>query len=241
MSVRHFHGPVVRSSQRNAVTLADFLHAGLLPPLIQQRTDLPGLAKGIVYYQDVLGIVTQVRRYHVPNLEANRQGAHQHHHGHDILNHDNDLAVNRLGLESERAAHNLDGLRLLDQQGRHKAGQDSEYHDKAQYKQHIDRRNRLENGYLVLKNPGGRRRKRFGQQDGQQHRDGTDNGAFRDNFEENAPFLSSYQTPGGHFLGSETGQRRGHIDIVQHSKGQQKQAHSQKQVYEAAVAELDSI
>ena len=83
MSVRHFHRQVVRSAQRNTITLPHFFHTGLSTKAVQQRTDLPGLAKGIVYNQDVLGIVTKVRRYHVPNLEANRQGAHHHHHGHD--------------------------------------------------------------------------------------------------------------------------------------------------------------
>ena len=241
MSVRHFHGPVVRSSQRNAVTLADFLHAGLLPPLIQQRPDLPGLAESIIDHEDVLGIVTKVRRYHVPNLEANRQGAHQHHHGHNILNHDNDLAVNRLGLEPKRSPDNLNRLRFLDEQRRDNTGKDTQHQDKSEHQQDIDWCNGLENRHLILQNSGSRRRKRFGQQDGQQHRDSADEGALGNHFEEDAALVGTYQAPGGHLLGPEAREGRGHIDIIEHSKCQEQDAHGQQQVHETAVAELDGL
>ena len=241
VTVRHFHRPVVRSAQRNTITLPHFFHAGLLPPFIQQWTDLPGLAKGIVYYQDVLGIVTKVRRYHVPNLEANRQGAHQHHHGHNILNHDNDLAVNRLGLEPKRSPDNLNRLRFLDEQRRDNTGKDTQHQDKSEHQQDIDWCNGLENRHLILQNSGSRRRKRFGQQDGQQHRDSADEGALGNHFEEDASFIGTNKAPGGHFLGPEARQGRGHIDIVQHGKRQEQDAHGKQQIHETAVAELDGI
>ncbi len=49
----------------------------------------------------------------MPNLEPHREGAYQHHDCHHILHDDNDFAINRLGLEPERTAYNLNGLRLL--------------------------------------------------------------------------------------------------------------------------------
>ena len=241
MTIRHFHRPVVRSSQRNAVALTNFLHAGFRAQAVQQRPDLPGLAKGIVNHKNVFRIVAQVGRNHVPNLEAHREGAHQHHDGHHILHDDDDFAVNRLGLEPERTADNLDGLRLLDQEGRYDTGQDTQNHDEAQNQQHIDRRNRLEDGYLVLQQAGNRRTERLRQQDGQQHRDAADERTLRDDFQEDAALVGTYQAPGGHFLGPEARQGGGHIDIIEHCKCKEQDAHRQQQVYETSVPELNGL
>ena len=240
-AIRKFHRPVVSPAQRNSVALSYLLHAGLLPPLVQQRTDLPSLAESIIHDQNVLGVISQVCRYQVPDLQGHRQGAHQHHHGHHILEHDDHRAINRLCLESEGAPDNLYGLRLLDKQRRNDTGQNAKHDDEPQHQQDIYRCNRVKDRNLVLQHPGGSRGKRLRQQDGQQHRNAADGCAFRDHLEEDAPFLCPHQTTGSHLLGAEARKCRGHVDIVQHRKGQEQDAHRQQQVHETPVAELDSV
>ena len=90
-------------------------HAGFSTQAVQQRPNLPSLAEGIVNHEDILSIVAQVGRNQEPDLKTHCKGAHQHDDGHHVLHDDDDFAINRLGLESERAAHNLDRLRFLNQ------------------------------------------------------------------------------------------------------------------------------
>ena len=151
--VFNFHGHIVGPLQRDAVAQTDFLHAGFRPEAVQQRTEAGGLVEFVVYHQDVLGVVSQVRRDHVPDLEPHRECTYKHHDGNDILKDDDDLAVDGLGLHSKRSAHDLDGLRLLYEQGRNDAGDDSERKDESNHQRHIAGRNRLEDRHGILQHP----------------------------------------------------------------------------------------
>ena len=220
------HSPVVGAEHRVAIAETDSLNAAFRLKFVDERSQF---ARSTIFIGDgdlILSVIAHRSVDHGADLKVHRESGHEHHDCDDILNHNDDLAVKGLCLESERTADNLDRLGLLDDERRNQTGDDSDQNREQDADKSACRRDRLEDRDVIVQRLGNRRGKSLAKQDGDNHGGSADDGALDNHFQEYPAFRRADKPPGGHLLGTESGQRRGHVHIVKNGEQEQQEAHS---------------
>ncbi len=224
-----------------SISKSDSLDATLSLKLIYERGQLAGTSELIADGDLILGVVAHRSVDHRADLEEHRERRHKHHDRDDILNDNDDLAVKCLGLESERSSDNLDRLGLLDDKRGNYAGDDPYQNREQDADKHAHRRDCLEDRDVIVQHLRSRRGNGLAKQDGDDHGGSADDGALDDHFQEYAAFRRADKPSGGHLLGAEAGESRGHIHIVQDGEQKQQEAHSGKQHHCRLVAKNQTV
>ena len=235
------HCPVVGSEHRVAIAETDSLNTAFPIEFVDERSQI---ARATIFIADgdlILSVVPHRSVYHRADLKEHRERRHEHHNRDDILNDNDNLAVKGLCLEPERTADNLDRLGLLDDEGRNQTGDDTDQNREQDANKNACRRDRLEDRDVIVQRLGNRRGKSLAKQDGDNHGGSADDGALDDHFQEYPAFRRADKSSGGHLLGTEAGQRRGHIHIVKDGEQEQQEAHSGEQHHGRLVAQNQTV
>ena len=235
------HRPVVGHEHRMPISKSHGLNATLSLKLVDEWRQLAGTPELIADGDLILSIVTHRSVDHRANLEEHRERCHKHHHSDDILDDNDDLAVKGLGLEPERASDNLDWLGLLDDERRHDTSDDTDQNREQDTDNHTHRRDSLENRDVIVQHLRSRWGNGLAKQDGDDHSGRADDGALNNHFQEYATFRGTDKPSGGHLLGAEAGESRGHVHIVQDGEQKQQEAHSGKQHHGRLVAKNQTV
>ncbi len=235
------HSPVVGVEHRVAIAETDSLNAAFRLKFVDERSQFARAAIFIADGDLILRVIAHRSVDHGADLKVHRESGHEHHDRDDILNHNDDLAVKGLCLESERTADNLDRLGLLDDESRNQTGDDSDQNREQDADKHAHRRDCLEDRDVIVQHLRSRRGNGLAKQDGDDHSGRADYGALDNHLHEYAAFRRPDEPSGGHLLGTEAGESRGHIHIVQDGEQKQQEAHSGKQHHCRLVAKTQTV
>ena len=235
------HSPVVGHEHRMSISKSDSFDAAFRLKSVDERSQFARAAIFIADGDLILSIVTHRSIDHRADLEEHRERRHKHHDRDDILNDNDDLAVKCLGLEPERSSDNLDRLGLLDDKRGNYAGDDPYQNREQDADKHAHRRDCLEDRDVIVQHLRSRRGNGLAKQDGDDHSGRADYGALDNHLHEYAAFRRPDEPSGGHLLGTEAGESRGHIHIVQDGEQKQQEAHSGKQHHCRLVAKTQTV
>ena len=144
------HSPVVGVEHRVAIAETDSLNAAFRLKFVDERSQFARAAIFIADGDLILSVIAHRSVDHGADLKVHRESGHEHHDRDDILNHNDDLAVEGLCLESERTADNLDRLGLLDDERRHDTSDDTDQNREQDTDNHTHRRDSLENRDVIV-------------------------------------------------------------------------------------------
>ena len=235
------HSPVVGAEHRVAIAETDSLNAAFRLKFVDERSQF---ARATIFIADgdlILRVIAHRSVDHGADLKVHRESGHEHHDRDDILNDNDDLAVKCLGLEPERSSDNLDRLGLLDDKRGNYAGDDPYQNREQDADKHAHRRDCLEDRDVIVQHLRSRRGNGLAKQDGDDHSGRADYGALDNHFQEYPAFRRPDEPSGGHLLGTEAGESRGHIHIVQDGEQKQQEAHSGKQHHCRLVAKTQTV
>ncbi len=234
------HGVVVGAAEGGALAESHVLDAGFLQKAFAQGQQVGGTAIVVVETEDVVGVVAEGGIDDMVHLEEHGEGSDKHNDGHDVLQDDEDFAVDLLCFGAEGTANHLDGLCPLDDEGGDNASHEAGEQHEGSSQQDARQGDALEDGKRIVEHAAGGRREGFGQQDSQQHGHGAHEGAFGYHLQRHTPASGSQQAAGGHLFGTAAAEGGGEVDIIKQREGQQHQAHGGGQRHKAAAAGIDA-
>ena len=234
------HGVVVGAAEGGALAESHVLDAGFLQKAFAQGQQVGGTAIVVVETEDVVGVVAEGGIDDMVHLEEHGEGSDKHNDGHDVLQDDEDFAVDLLCFGAEGTANHLDGLCPLDDEGGDNASHEAGEQHEGSSQQDARQGDALEDGKRIVEHAAGGRREGFGQQDSQQHGHGAHEGAFGYHLQRHTPASGSQQAAGGHLFGTAAAEGGGEVDIIKQREGQQHQTHGGSQRHKAAAAGIDA-